>query len=272
MNAWFSGSAQQAIVKDGKQYYLLTGDASRNSQSLRAEEAQVLIKDWPDIYKLRVKSKLHASEELRRAMWCYDALLASSMAIDEKVKHIRREQAAIEADRLLHKDFAFSHVLNAYSAHPMPESADLPGASRICDHNNLRELGVIIKTVQVYQENILAVRRAWEDIDVRLFGQPEQRAGFQTAAVRSGLFVSLVKRIGDAKKIEGLLQSARPKVKLLVDSQRILNDWLGNADQYSVQPAKLVPAFTEEPIARDTPLQGSAPMAHTRVSRSISAF
>jgi hypothetical protein len=273
MDAWFSGSAQQAIVKQGNQYYLLTGEGPRKIREVNPEQAALLSKDWHDSYKLAVSSRARAGEELRRAIWCYDALLASSMSIDAQVNDTRREQAAIEADRLLHEDFASNHVLNAYAALPMPDSADLSGAKRICNRKNLLALGVIIKTVEVYQENIRAVRKAWEAIDVRSFGQLEQRAVFQTAAVRSGFFVTMVKRIGDTKRIEGLREAEKErKVTALPNSQRILNQWLGNADQYSAEPAQLVPAFTEEPVVTDTPIQGRAPMAHTQVSRSISAF
>jgi hypothetical protein len=77
-NAWFSGSVQQALLEDGGRYLLLLGNGSQPAKRVTTDEAATISEDWSDIYLLNVESEEGAREELRRAGWCYDALLASS--------------------------------------------------------------------------------------------------------------------------------------------------------------------------------------------------
>ncbi|MDX6444426.1 MAG: hypothetical protein QOH71_1500 [Blastocatellia bacterium] len=278
MKGWFSASAQQAILKEGRRYYLIIGaSGSIQARQTTSKEASILAEEWPDIYVMTVRSRAQARQELAREIWCYDALLASSMTLDNNVNHDRRERAAVEAERLLSKDFASQHVLNTYLAHPMPEGADLAGAGMICNRYDLQILGDIIRTVEVYQQSVRAARVAWDDIDVRRFGQLKERAIFQAAAVRSGVFVSLVKRIGDQKRCLGFLnEGTTPDVTRLPNSQSVLQKWLDNASQYSAEPGDLLPAFSDtSEIATEAPplrTEGRAPMAHTGVARAIDAF
>jgi hypothetical protein len=199
------------------------------------------------------------------------------MAIDGQVNDSRRLQAALEAERLLGEDFASNYVLNTYCARPMPQSADLSGAQRLYEINKLEKLGEIIRTVQIFQENIRVTRDAWDQIDVQVFGGPKQRSIFQAEAVRSGLFLSLVKRIGDAKRYEGFLgMLSKPSIAQLPSSREILSEWLSEAKRYSVNPILLVPAFHVVPMPKGAQSISLAPgwaaAAHTGVERAMSAF
>lgn len=276
MKAWISGAAQQAVIREGSSYRLIN-DSSRKLASISADEVAALIEDWDDAYILSVKSSEEVQEELRRAVHCYDALLASSLTIDVGATDSRRYEAAIEAERLLQEDFAFNHVLNAYCAHPMPYRADLKGAVRMCEKKSLSKLGDVIKTVQLYEGKIRIVREAWDSIKIGTFGGTDERSIFQAEAVRSGLFQSMVKRVGDPGRFEVFHKVVETKgITRLPNAERVLKEWLKGLAKHNAPPADPVPAsaimcgatrITDLLAARSWPS-----MLHTGVLESTPAF
>jgi len=245
-------------------------------EQITADEAASVSQDWPDTYRTNLTSEEEAHQELRGAALSYEALLTSSMALDKQVKDSRRIAAAIEAERLLSEDTTLNYVLNAYCSHPMPTSADLEGAERICETNELGRLQNVIKTVKLFQENIRATREAWEKLDLEIFGGSGERTIFQAEAVRAGLFQSLMKRIADEKKYKGFLNLLNnPNIARLPRSKRVLMEWLLKARSYSATPIDFVPAFYSAPtlqVPSHGRLMGQATIIHTGVKRAIEPF
>jgi hypothetical protein len=88
MDAWFSGSLQQALIKEKEIYYLLCLEPEAKAVLIDQTKVSTLTRDWQDAYFLVVQSPREAFLELHNAVLRYDALLAASLAIDKGVAAI----------------------------------------------------------------------------------------------------------------------------------------------------------------------------------------
>lgn len=230
MKAWISGANKRAVLRSEKGFLMLSNEDSKAKDIASSSTALMLISGWQDVYLRDVASLDEAAEELRRASHNYNALFASSVAMDESYDIGRRRTAAVEADSLLQESFVWKYVLSVYYAREMPPGADLRSTQQICERDNLVNLRMIVQTLNKYKAQITAVRDAWEVINASMFESPQQRALFKAEAIRYGLFFSLANRISDTKQLESFTQSRSDfRLNHLANMKTILNAWVQEA-------------------------------------------
>ena len=281
MIAWVSGSADQAVLQEGERYLLLSYEETEPDRPLELSHLTNFTRDWRDLYSVEVATREAAHAELRKASDAYHALLLTSLVIDRNVEHGEREIAVAEAERLLADSSIYDYVLGVYCAQPMPPSADLREGAGVCRQRGFARIGEVIGTVLKFEENISAANQAWQRIGMTPFGNQGRRAAIQATAVRLGLFLAMVKRIGDAKRCETFPDVLESLVAPFTLSQHpelpaVMRAWTQHAREFCPPPSPPVPLFAPQatPRARVAGRVTDAVgvFGHTGVSARLPAF
>lgn len=200
MIAWISGGAGQALVEEEGGFFLL--EDSEPDRRLELAGISMVTRDWLDAYPTDVASRNEARAELQRASNGYQALELTSLFLDRETDPEDRHVVLAEAERLLGDASTFNYVIGVYCAQPMPESGELLEGVERCRQLGFPRVGEVVETVLKFQQNIAAAYDAWNLIRPTVFGAAERRPAVLATAVRRGLFLGMVKRIGDLRRCE----------------------------------------------------------------------
>ncbi|MDT5269405.1 MAG: hypothetical protein QOH49_1591 [Acidobacteriota bacterium] len=192
MDAMISGRAGVAFLFEGEVFASFDVEDPSTLLPRRPADIRLLFGEAPDLEFLEDVDHAAAARHLERAFNCASALDLALILFDPELTDDLRDDAAEELERLLSEQPVADYLENVLYARPLPTSTDLAGALARYTDGRLPKLSATLQILEGYQPSIRAVRAAWDNLLAQLFGGEQQKADFQHAAVREGLFRQLV--------------------------------------------------------------------------------
>ena len=251
MDALISGTTGRALLVDAG--HLKSFDVDEPSKLVprtRADFAYL----FGEMQDLRVIENTDIESVRRELKLDSDSALALDLALisldPELPDDIRRE--AIEGlDELLSDARVAERLENLLYARPLPEDADLTSTLRLCNDRDGSGGSNFLRRLEELEPFISEVSEAWDSIPTKVFGDYDERAEFLHAAVREGLFRTLVIiRETQSTTWTFLLNAGlNSSVKQLPNHRQVLQHWTTSFRQSA--PALTVKHEIEELVVTE---------------------
>ncbi|MFL6334412.1 MAG: tetratricopeptide repeat protein [Pyrinomonadaceae bacterium] len=200
MDAMISGRAGVAFLFEGEVFASFDVEDPSTLLPRRPADIRLLFGEAPDLEFLEDVDHAAAARHLERAFNCASALDLALILFDPELTDDLRDDAAEELERLLSEPTVADYLENVLYARPLPATADLAGALALGADGRLPKLSATLQIIEGYQPSIRAVRAAWDNLLAQLFGGEQQKADFEHAAVREGLFRQLTIEVANSPR------------------------------------------------------------------------
>jgi tetratricopeptide (TPR) repeat protein len=227
VNAVVSGHAGVALLIDGKSLSSIHFGGDGEVVPRSPTEIHLLLSGADDLRFLENVKPEQVREQLDLESTRIDALHLALILQDAELSEETRRTAAEELDEMLSDKDLLDWLEGVLYAHPLPASADLPGARTAC-MGQTRRTQVLLEKLELSQEAIAEVHRAWVGIPTHVFGSEQDRANALAMTVREGLFRDLVKHRVAGDSLESFLSVgfSNPSWQKFESHRAILDHWI----------------------------------------------
>ncbi|HEX8190555.1 MAG TPA: tetratricopeptide repeat protein [Pyrinomonadaceae bacterium] len=229
MDAIISGRAGVAFLFEGEVFASFDVEDPATLLPRRRADIRLLFGEAPDLEFFEDVDHAAAARHLERAFNCASALDLALILFDPDLTDDLRDDAAEELERLLAEQPVAEYLENVLYARPLPAASDLVGARARCTGGRLPKLSATLQILEGYQPSISAVRIAWDNLPTELFGGEQQKADFQHAAVREGLFRLLSNEVANGPRArlgEFIIRSlTNPSINTLWNHRDVIQQW-----------------------------------------------
>lgn len=224
--ALLSGQAGIAVVIDG-----VSCSCRRvgqpEYQPCRLEDVAYLFGGASDLVSLAGDS-LTRVDRFLESEWAHDRAMHLTLILLDRDSHLRAKRIASEVlDPFLSISATRQFVLHRLYTHPLPESADVSEALRLCAEASARTTWGVLAAVRNDQPRIQEVRSRWELLDLQLFGTAPEKAAFERAAAEEGIFFALASNPRNLTEKTISQWNNNPRLKRYRFRSRILDAWAG---------------------------------------------
>lgn len=188
MKALVSGQAATAVLIDGGRFYSLNLEEPERITERQQFEVNLLLADATDIKQLDHTSRSAIIEELQLE-WDLDRGLQLTLILLDSEEDVDTSFSAAEClDELLVNSSVRDYVANRLYSAPLPHTADLPRALKVCRERRFERLEEFLKELESNQAEIEERFNAWVNLPASLFGSADEKKRFHSDAVRFGAF------------------------------------------------------------------------------------
>ncbi|HXI23404.1 MAG TPA: sugar transferase [Pyrinomonadaceae bacterium] len=198
MNAVISGTAGRALLIDGNSLKSFDVNDPSNVMIRQQSDLPFLFGEGRDLRIIENSDIESIAGELRADADLNLALDLTLISLDPELETDIRKDALTDLDELLADNQLVVRLENVLYARPMPEDGDLIGALKLCADSRLAGALGLLRRFEEHQSVIAQICAAWDVVPTKLFGSHELKVEYQHAAVREGLFRSLVVSLASA--------------------------------------------------------------------------
>ncbi|HZF11442.1 MAG TPA: hypothetical protein VFE33_21840 [Thermoanaerobaculia bacterium] len=227
MDALISARTGTALLVEGADLISIHAGAPDKGIPRYAEEVPRLFGEALDLQVLRGVDRAQVVRRLQQEADSAEALQLSLILLDPKLSGEIRGEAAEELESALGEEGRIEGLERVLYAHPLPSTADLPGAlARAAGH--APRVQNLLLHLTAFQPLIEEVRHAWIDIPDALFASTAERRRFQAALVREGHFRELVLAVRTGSTVESFLAAAllHPVLRTFQSCRSVLQAWV----------------------------------------------
>jgi hypothetical protein len=231
MDAVVSGQAgvAQLVFADGRLASVHSGEPDQIVSRVPGDY-HWLFGDAVDLQFIEDIDQPTVVERLSIARDQADALHLTLILLDPDLSDAVRQAAAEDLEGLFESILVCEYVECVLFARPLPEEADLSRALELVRARPSPRIEEFLGRLDRLQPMIVAARQAWELIPDGLFSSDtEIRRAFESAAVREGLFRSLV-LVGSRGRAELFAAYHNQTMKAFPSAGRVLDAWLSLFD------------------------------------------
>ena len=225
MHAIVSGRSGRALILDGESLKSFDVDDPSRVVSRHRSELPYLFGEATDLRAIENTTLESVERELQRDCdftWALDLTLIS---LDAELPDDIRQEAMEGLDELLTENTTIESLENVLYSKPLPEDSDLRGALEICA-GKLKDVAGFLQRLADHQLLIREVEQAWESIPTKTFGTHENRERFKHAAVKEGLYHTLVTLESPALASTFLLKAGLNRtIQQLPNHRQVLQAW-----------------------------------------------
>jgi hypothetical protein len=222
--ALLSGQAGVVVFNDGASCTCRAIGESDYRQC-RLEDIPYLFGDASDVISVAGKSPAQAYRILENE-WTQDRALHLVLLLLDRDAHLRAKRIASEAlEEFLVVSTTRQFVIHRLYSRPLPSSADVSEALRLCMEASGKSGWGLISTVREDQSRIRHLRERWDLLDLHLFGTARDKRLFEQVAVEEGMFFSLCR--DPASMTEKALSqwASNPRLKKFSRRGKVIETW-----------------------------------------------
>ena len=222
MKALISGQAGLAIVKEGRQFSLLSHETSLKLVQVTQNDVESYLRNLEDLTEIDASSEEELCNELVIRESSDRALQLALIVLDREEPLDFRCEAAECLTELFSTDGVVTHVANILYSAPMPDSAELENAISICNKDTVTH--ELFEELLDSQPEILERWNAWHELPIGLFGSAEAKQNFRLIAIEEGAFRLFVQQSekGDWTLYQML---TRPKFRGNPTARNVFQEW-----------------------------------------------
>jgi DNA-binding NtrC family response regulator len=236
MDAVISGRAGTALLVNGQTLLSFDVDEPDTLVPRAQSDLPYLFGDARDLQFLENISQEQVRKRLELEYNVIRALDLSLILMDATLSEGVREEAAAELEELFGDAAVLERLEGILYARPLPNSADITGAKARSEAATATTTWQAMDNLLSRQPFIRDVCLAWDALPESAFGGTEQKAEFQCAAVREGLFRELVRaRQSRRRHVSFTHTLVNPTVRTLKKHRYILRRWTSLLQQLPIQ-------------------------------------
>ena len=193
MNCVLSGNSGLAFVLDGARALIIRAYRSDQIKEVPAEQFHPVFAGVTDRIFTEGVTLDEIRERLLLACQASTALSLALLVLDVEAPEDLRAEAAQDLEGLIEEPRTLTELEKVLSATPLPATADVVGAERVCKQSAADTVGDLLARLVARQNHIRMVCAAWDALPIELFESEDNRRAARVASVREGLFLAMVR-------------------------------------------------------------------------------